>query len=154
MARRPRRELGDGFYHTTARGCDRILIVRDELDCHAFMRFFARAAQACEWTVHAFCLMPNHYHAVLETTVERLSSGMHALNWKHAFRFNSRHCRTGHLFQERFDARLIETDEYLEDACLYVLNNPVRAGLRERWEEWPWSGGAAAQALSRVASRR
>ncbi|MGH3115679.1 MAG: REP-associated tyrosine transposase [Gaiellales bacterium] len=153
MARRPRRELGDGVYHATARGTNRTRIVRDELDCDAFIRFFARAAQAWEWAVHAFCLMPNHYHVVLETKVERLSNGMHALNWRHAFRFNSRHCRTGHLFQERFDARLIETDAYLEEACDYVLNNPVRAGLCNRPDEWPWSGGAAAHWLSRVANR-
>jgi putative transposase len=140
MGRQLRRELPDGIFHASARGTGRIAIVRDNLDCDAFAWLLERVARRWEWALHAFCLMPNHYHLVLETSVARLSKGMHALNGLYARRFNERHLRSGHLFQERFDARVIESDEYLESACRYVLDNPVRAGLAGSGEPWPWSG--------------
>jgi REP element-mobilizing transposase RayT len=139
MARRPRRELTDGIYHATARGTGRIPIVLDDVDCNAFMSLLRRVARLWTWQIGAFCLMPNHYHLILQTSVERLSMGMHALNGRYARRFNLRHSRTGHLFQERFDARLIESEAHLETACEYVLANPVRAGLVADPESWPWS---------------
>lgn len=148
MPRRPRRELVDGVFHTTARGTGRIRIVDDAADCRAFMTLIHRVAVRWEWRVHAFCLMPNHHHAIVAASVERLSRGMHALNGRHAGRYNRRHGRTGHLFQERFDARVIETESHLEESCRYVLDNPVRAGLVEHALDWPWSGGDARQALS------
>lgn len=104
MARHPRRELLDGTFHATARGTNRTRIAHDEIDCRAFMALLRRVTVRWAWTVHAFCLMPNHYHLVVTATVERLSRGMHLLNGRHALRFNSRHGRTGQLFQERFDA--------------------------------------------------
>lgn len=139
MARRPRRELTDGFYHATARGTGRIAIVHDDIDCNAFTTLLRIVTRRWSWEICAFCLMPNHYHVVLQTTVPCLSKGMHALNGRHARRFNSRHLRTGHLFQERFDVRLIDSEAHLEDACNYVLANPVRAGLVDDVESWPWS---------------
>jgi len=90
-------------------------------------------------TCHIYCLMPNHFHLVLEGKLDNVSAGMHQLNGLYATRFNRRHERTGHLFQGRFGLRVIEDESYLEDACRYVLENPVRAGLCERAEDWPWS---------------
>lgn len=115
-------------------------IVRDDLDCDAFAALLDRVGRRWDWTVHAYCLMPNHYHLVLETSVGHLSKGMHALNGRHAQRFNERHSRSGHLFQERFDARVIESEAYLQAACRYVVENPIRAGLARGAESWPWSG--------------
>lgn len=97
--------------------------------------------------------MPNHHHIVVAARLEHLSHGMHALNGRHATRFNRRHGRTGHLFQERFDARLIDGDAYLEDACRYVLDNPVRGGLVRHALDWAWSGGEARHALDGPRSR-
>ena len=148
MARRPRRELLDGVFHATARGTNRTRIVEDAPDCSAFVTLLARVARIWEWRLHAFCLMPNHYHAVVAARIEHLSRGMHALNGRHATRFNRRHGRTGHLFQERFDARQIESERYLEEACRYVLDNPVRAGLVQNALDWRWSGGEARQTLA------
>ena len=76
---------------------------------------------------------------MLETTRENLSAGLKQLNGRYARRFNKRHERFGHVFAERFSARLIESEAYLYDACAYVLVNPVRAGLCDRVEDWPWS---------------
>jgi len=84
--------------------------------------------------------MPNHYHAVIETELERLSAGLHRLNGVHAQRFNERHGRVGHLFQDRFRAWVIRDEAHLLNACLYVRDNPVRARLCATAEQWPWSG--------------
>jgi hypothetical protein len=77
--------------------------------------------------------MDNHYYAIVETALERLSAGCPRLNGLHAQHFNERHGRVGHLFQGRFDARVLRDDEHLARACAYVWNNPVRArALRRR----------------------
>ena len=85
----------------------------------------------------AYCLMANHFHLVVTTELDRLSRGMHLLNFRYAQSFNDRHCRTGHLFQGRFDARVIESDEYFVATCAYVLANAERVGIAD----WPWRGG-------------
>jgi REP element-mobilizing transposase RayT len=84
--------------------------------------------------------MGNHYHLVVEARLERISDGLRRLNGLHAQRFNERHGRVGHLFGDRFHARVIRDDEQLASACAYVWNNPVRAGLCPAEADWPWSG--------------
>jgi REP-associated tyrosine transposase len=91
------------------------------------------------WRVLAYCLMPTHYHVVLEASTANLSRGMHRLNGLYASAFNERHERTGALFQGRFHVRVIETDDHLERLGLYVPDNPVRAGYCDKGEDWPWS---------------
>ena len=83
--------------------------------------------------------MTTHYHLVLETSCAALSHGIHGLNGRYACWFNRRHGRFGHLFADRFTARAIASEEYLYEACAYVVLNPVKAGLCGRTEEWPWS---------------
>jgi REP-associated tyrosine transposase len=84
--------------------------------------------------------MPNHFHLVVSTPRIELSAGMHRLNCLYAMRFNKRNKRSGHLFQNRFDARLIEGDRHAQAVSRYVVKNPVRAGLCQDWRHWPWSG--------------
>jgi REP element-mobilizing transposase RayT len=83
--------------------------------------------------------MDTHYHLVVGTRREPLSRGLCELNGVHARRFNRRHGRFGHLFAERFSARRIESEEYLYEACSYVVLNPVKAALCDRVDDWPWS---------------
>ena len=87
--------------------------------------------------------MNTHYHVLVEATLERLSRGCHLLNGVHARRFNERHGRSGHLFGDRFHARVVATDAHLAAATLYVRHNPVRAGLCDDARDWRWSGRAA-----------
>jgi putative transposase len=141
MARLPRYLLPPaGIYHVTSRGVARTAISRDDDDRRHFLVLLARAVSLEGWDCHAFCLMPNHYHLVVHTTVASLSRGLHRLNGELATAFNERHERWGHLFGDRFAAYVIEDDQHLYNACEYVLNNPVRAGLCKRAEDWPWSG--------------
>jgi putative transposase len=142
MPRRPRKFLGDGTYHVTARGVARTETFKDAHDYRRFLRLFAEVVEGFEWHCHAFCLMPNHYHLVMAAVQPRLSWGLQRLNGMYAQRFNRRHERWGHLFGDRFEARLIESERYLRHACRYVENNPVRARLCDDPRDWPWSSAA------------
>ena len=133
--------MPDGFFHVTARGVARGAIFRDDADYASFQRHLLRIAQKFTWTLHAYCLMPNHYHLILEATQAQLSQGMQRLNGRYAQEFNERYDRHGHLFQGRFTSYVIESEEHLERALAYVGENPVAAGLCARTEEWPWARG-------------
>jgi len=140
MTRVPRSTLPDGFFHVSARGVDRETpLFRDASDRTTFLHLLRSAADRNEWACHALCVMSTHYHLVVESTREQLSSGLQLLNCGYATHFNRRYGRFGHAFAGRFSARAIESEEYLREACAYVLLNPVKAGLCERAEDWPWS---------------
>ena len=91
------------------------------------------------WSCYAYCLMSNHYHAVLETHEGNLSKGMRQLNGVYTQRFNRRHGRVGHVFQGRYKAILVDRDTYLLALARYVVLNPVRAGMVTHSGQWPWS---------------
>ncbi len=93
-----------------------------------------------DWTCHAFCLMTNHYHLIVEAERPDLSRGMHRLNGRYAQLFNRRHGRDGHLFRGRYSVYVIDCETRLEASCRYVIENPVRAGLSQTASDWPWSG--------------
>jgi putative transposase len=137
MARVPRSSLPDGYFHVFVHASGTIF--RDDEDRETFMDLVWRTARRHGWTCYALCVLGSHYHLVLETTRPALSSGVRRLNWTYAVYFNTKYGAVGHIFADRFGARAIEGDEYLHDACSYVLLNPVRAGLCERVEDWPWS---------------
>lgn len=140
MARVPRTSLPDGYFHVYSRSVASAgPVFRDDEDREIFLEFVWRTARRHRWTCHAICLMGSHYHLVLETHRESLSSGLHRLNWRYAMYFNRKHELFGHVFASRFSARVIESEQYLYDACEYVLLNPVRAGLCDRIEDWRWS---------------
>jgi REP element-mobilizing transposase RayT len=129
-----------GVYHVTARGVDRCSIYLDGDDYGFFVSLFRLAARNERITVLAYCLMPNHYHGIFDGYRERISRTLHRVNGVYASHFNARHGRVGHLFQDRFHARVTRDDEHVATACTYVWNNPVRAGLCVEAHEWPWSG--------------
>jgi REP-associated tyrosine transposase len=144
MPRIPRRELPDGVFHVTSRGVARALICRDSLDYVALRTQLREVIRNFGWSLYAYCFMPNHYHLVFATDREHLSAGMHRLNFLYAQRFNRRNDRVGHVFQNRFAAYVIESDEHLLNAMIYVVENPVRAGLCEQAGDWPWAASAFA----------
>jgi putative transposase len=139
VGRARRTELPDGYFHAYSRGAGPIPIFRDEDDYRLFRRMLLILAHRFGWRILTYCLMPTHYHIVLEAPVSNLSRGMHLLNGRYARAFNERHERTGALFQGRFHARVIESEEHLERLGDYVPDNPVRAGYCEKREDWRWS---------------
>jgi REP element-mobilizing transposase RayT len=141
MPRRPRAQLGDGLFHVTSRRVEGTPLYRDDRDRRLFVALLRLAATEFAWLCRVYCLMTNHYHLLAQARQNDLSLGMQFLNGCYAQAFNARHRRRGHLFEERFSAFLVEGDNYAERTHDYILENPVRAGLCEHADEWPWSGG-------------
>lgn len=147
----PKRELPDvagAFVHVTTRGIGRAPIYFDEFDYVGWLCIFERAVQRFEWRCHAYCLMPNHFHLLIELTQPTLAIGMKHLNQSYAQRVNLRYDRTGHVFEAPYHAKLVEDDEHFLTACRYVVRNPVRARLCAEAGEWPWSSFRATAGLS------
>jgi REP element-mobilizing transposase RayT len=136
-------EFPGAIYHVTARGNVRQDIFLGEKDCRRFESALTRTVEKCQWVIHAHCLMPNHYHLLLETPEANLSAGMRYLNGTYAQVLNRRHNRSGHAFEGRFKAILVERESYLLELCRYVVLNPVRAGMVTMPGEWQWSSYAA-----------
>ncbi len=123
-------------------------IYLDDVDRQDFIKTLAEACQKTGWQVHAYCLMPNHYHLVVETPNSNLVAGMAWLQSTYTIRLNHRHKLVGHLLSGRYKAQLVEGsgNGYLRTACDYVHLNPVRARLlkpEERLLAYPWSSLAA-----------
>jgi REP element-mobilizing transposase RayT len=138
MPRIPRSVFPDGLFHVAARGVAKMPIYHDTNDRRNFLSLLVVAVEHYEWTCHAFCLMTNHYHLVLDTTRENLSDGMQILNGDYAQGFNGKYGRWGHVFGDRFWCRSLDEEE-LEHVCRYVMENPVRAGLCKHSADWAWS---------------
>jgi putative transposase len=139
----PRRHLAEGrFFHLYARGVDSMVIFRDRDDRLEFLALLAAAVDRHMWRCHAFCLMDTHVHLVVEAALERVSRGMHVLLGVYAKHFNIRHGRHGHVFGDRYGARVIESEDVLRVTIDYVLLNPVRAGMVATSGDWPWCAAA------------
>ena len=148
MARPLRIEFAGAVYHVTARGNakqDIYLCPEDKAD---FLHLLARACDRHRWHCHAYCLMMNHYHLLIETGAPSLSKGMKYLNGTYTQSFNRRHRRVGHLFQGRFKGILVEADSYLLELARYIVLNPVRAGMVSIAAEWSWSSYRATAGLA------
>jgi len=139
MARPLRLEYPGAVYHVMARGHERSPIYRDDEDRQRFLGDLARVVEEMRFVVHAYCLMTNHYHMLIETPVANLAAGMHRLNARYSQAFNFRHGRTGHLLESRYKALVIEKESYLLELSRYVVLNPVRAGLVRSAGAWRWS---------------
>ncbi|NOY65250.1 MAG: addiction module toxin RelE [Nitrospirae bacterium] len=139
MARPLRIEFPGAVYHITSRGNAKQNIFLDENDFKEFLAILCHVVKRYNWFLHAYCLMNNHYHLIVETPEGNLSIGMRQLNGIYTQRFNKRHHRVGHLFQGRFKAILVDKESYLLELCRYIVLNPVRAGLTRDPNEWKWS---------------
>lgn len=147
MPRKPRNAYVGGLFHVGTRGNNKQDVYLDGVDRYWFLEMFGKAVIKYEWVVYAYCLMTNHYHAVLRIPEGGLSEGMCELNGGFARWANIRHGRCDHLFGRRFGSREIVHESHLLEACRYVVLNPVRAGLVERPEDWIWSSYRACAGL-------
>ena len=143
MARPIRIEYEGGFYHVTSRGNVRQDIFVDNEDYRTFLTILADVVERYRWLVHAYCLMSNHYHLLIETPHANLSRSMRQLNGVYTQKYNRRHNRVGHLFHGRYKAFVVEKGAYLLELSRYIALNPVRAGLFSSPEDWPWSSYGA-----------
>ena len=139
MARPLRLEFEGAFYHVTARGNERKNIYTGETDYQKFLTYVKEAQKKYGMVVHAYVLMTNHYHLLLETPEANLSRAMHHINSSYTTYINVKQKRCGHLFQGRYKSILIERDSYLTELSRYIHLNPVRAGLVDRPEAYQYS---------------
>jgi REP element-mobilizing transposase RayT len=156
MGRAPREET-PGYYHVTMRGNAGIDIYGNTVDRDRFLTLLGWISHDEIWTVHAWCLMSNHFHLIVEIRKENLSAGMHRLAGRYARWFNETYDRTGHLFERRYSAKRIEGEVQLRNTAEYILANPIRAGLCTNPWDWRWLGGdlltPARPAPMRIGSR-
>src|SRR5688572_30626678 len=148
MARPLRLAFSGGVYHVTARGNERKAIGRDDTDRARFVDTLAAMVDRYRVRCHAWVVMTNHYHLLLETPSPNLSPALRYLNGVYTQAFNRRHRRVGHLFQGRFQAIVVEKDAYLLELCRYVVLNPVRAGVVQAPRAYPWSSYRATAGLT------
>jgi putative transposase len=149
MARPLRIEFPGAVYHVTSRGNARQAIFIDDEDRGRFLDGLSMVVERFNWLCHAYCLMENHYHLLIETPNGNLSKGMRALNGVYTQGFNQRYRRAGHLFQGRYKAIIVEKDNHLLSLCRYVVLNPVGVGLIRRPEQWRWSSYRATMGLAK-----
>jgi len=144
MPRRIRVEYPGAIYHVMSRGDRREDIFHDDVDRQELLKTLAEACQKTGFQVHAYCLMRNHFHLVVETPNANLVAGMRWLLSSYTLRLNHRHKLSGHVFSGRYKALIVDGngDGYLRTVCDYVHLNPVRAkllGSEERLLGYPWS---------------
>ncbi len=139
MARPLRIEYEGALYHVTSRGNAGTMIFLDDPDRVRFLEILKSVVDRFGWICHAYCLMGNHYHLLVETPQPNLSRGMQHLNGVYTQWFNRRHARSGHLVQGRFKSIVVEKESYLLELARYVVLNPVRAKMVRSARDWRWS---------------
>lgn len=143
MARKPRLHLSGGLYHVILRGNGgQPLFLTDE-DRYRFYLLLQEGTCRFAYHIHAFCLMTNHIHLAIQVGDIPLSRCMQNLSFRYTRWINWREKRTGHLFQGRYKAVLVDADNYLLELVRYIHLNPVRAGMVKAPEAYPWSGHLA-----------
>lgn len=150
MARPLRLDHAGAIWHVTSRGNERCEIFRDDQDRERFLAVLGHVVKVFRWRVHAYVLMGNHYHLLIETPEPTLSRGMRQLNGVYTQSFNRRHERVGHLLQGRFKAILVEKESHLLELARYVVLNPVRAGIAATAGRWRWSSYRATAGLGQT----
>ncbi len=143
MARSLRIEFPGALYHVFSRGVAKQPIFGSEEDRAMFLDVLGLAVERHNWIIHAYCLMGNHYHLLVETPDPNLSQGMHLLNSVYAQRYNNGHERVGHLFQGRYRYTVIDKEEYFLVAACYIVLNPVKGGLADHPSAYRWSSYGA-----------
>jgi len=139
MSRPLRIEYEGAVYHVTSRGNAQADIYLSDADRELFLEVLNHVVERFGWICHAYCLMSNHYHLMIETPQANLSRGMRQLNGMYTQRFNREHHRVGHVFQGRFKSIVVDKDNYLLELGRYIVNNPVAAKMVKEAGDWSWS---------------
>ncbi len=139
MARPLRIEFPSAVYHVTSRGNARADIFADDSDRERFLTTLGQVVKRFNWLCHAYCLMGNHYHLLIETPEGNLSAGMRQLNGVYTQAYNRAHRQDGHVFKGRFKSILVEKESHLLELSRYIVLNPIRAGITERPVKYRWS---------------
>lgn len=138
MPRRPRVDMV-GCYHIVNRGVEQRIIYEDNEDFETFLEMLCAACKIYEVQLHGYVLMSNHYHLLIETMQENLSKFMKHINASYAIYFNRKYKRSGHLWQGRFKSWYVTDEAYLYTLISYIHNNPVKANIVTKAEDYEYS---------------
>ncbi len=147
MARPFYAEVSGGIFHLTSRGNSRRKIFLDDADYASFLLCLKNTARRHGWRCLSYCLMPNHFHLLVQTSKPTRAAGMRDLKSEYARMFHRRYGSDGALFKPRYKPQLVQDNGYLLAAALYVAKNPVRAGLVDDPADWKWSSFASDHAF-------
>lgn len=142
LPREARRKSTTGIYHVMLRGANRQEIFHDDEDDMKFLDILKKYKRISKFILYAWCLMGNHVHLLLKEGEEELATTMKRIGVSYATFYNWKYSTTGHLFQDRFKSENVETDEYFLTVVRYIHQNPVKAGIVARVEDWKWSSCA------------
>jgi len=140
MARRPRLFAPGLLYHVIVRGNQRRKTFLSDTDYQAYLQRLGRYRQKFGYTIHAYCLMPNHVHLLVESSEIPLGKFMQGVQQSYSQYFNLHHRKAGHVFQGRYQAIVCDKEPYLLELIRYIHLNPVRAGMAKEPERYPYSG--------------
>ena len=139
MPRTARIKTESNIYHVMMRGINRQDIFEDEEDRYRFMTVLGRCKELSEFKLHAFVLMSNHIHLLIEPVGEPLEVIFKRICTSYAVWFNRKYMRAGHLFQDRFRSEGVGTDQYYKTVLRYIMQNPIKAGMVSSMEQYRWS---------------
>lgn len=142
MPRRPRID-NIGYYHVLNRGVEKRSIFLDNRDFKYFLSLINELKNLYHFHLHAYCLMSNHYHLLIETTGENLSLILKQLNHRYTLYFNKRYHRVGTLWQGRFKSWYVYDEHYLQTLTKYIEYNPVKAGITSAVGEYAWASSVS-----------
>ncbi len=149
MSRPLRIAYPDAWYHVMNRGRRAETIFSDAHDYDLFADLLKETSEMWNIRIAAYCLMPNHYHMLIQTPDANIARGMRHLNGVYTQRYNRRHRYDGQLFRGRYKSILIDSDNYLLQAVRYIHQNPLRAGIVKRLDAYPWSSHKGYLSVSR-----
>ena len=136
---RAKRVIEIGYYHVLNRGVEKRCIYLDAADYRNFLALLGEYQSSYHYFIHAHCLMPNHYHLLIETKEKNLSQILQKINHKYANYFNYKYGRVGHLWQGRFKSWHVTNERYLNTLIKYIEQNPIKAGITNEVGDYQWS---------------
>jgi putative transposase len=139
MGRKPRAWFSGAKFHITSRGIRRSSLFYDDDDREKYLGLIDETMCTSPFILHTFCLMTNHIHLQIEVSNTSPSTIMSSLNTNYAKYFNKKYDYTGHVFEKRYTAELIDSPQYELDVSKYIHLNPVKAGLADAPEDYSWS---------------
>lgn len=139
MPRAAREKSSTGIYHVILRGMNRQTIFEDEEDAAKFMLTLAKYQKKSDFILYAYCLMSNHVHLLIKEGAEDLGITFRRIGASYVYWYNLKYDRCGHLFQDRYKSETVENEKYFLTVLRYIHQNPLKAQLVERLEDYPWS---------------
>ncbi|MBP1971091.1 REP element-mobilizing transposase RayT [Virgibacillus natechei] len=139
MPRKKRIWVPDSFYHVISRGNRREFLFKDEYDYTIFLQMLASINEKIPFELASYCLMTNHFHLQIRSQNQPISKVMSLLNKRYADYYNTKNGITGHVFEKRFFAKIIYSQEDMLEVSRYIHLNPMEAGMVPRPESYAWS---------------